>query len=239
MPFRLPTRLSKEHATKLINEVENFLFDCDGVIWNWPHSIEGSIEFINKLKELNKKCFFVTNNSTKTRDTYVHMLNKVGVNNVTENDVVCTSWVLARYLKQINFQDKCYVVGSPALAEELDRVNVQHYGVGPTQHDIPDPASFDYINNIKLDPSVKCVVAGFDHYFNYPKIVKATSYAFNNPDVLFIATNDDAQFPFNNKLNSKTIIPGTGKIDHFWRLKSSQSYKFLKYNYDRFNCEFP
>jgi hypothetical protein len=25
----------------LINHIDNFLFDCDGVIWNWPTIIPG------------------------------------------------------------------------------------------------------------------------------------------------------------------------------------------------------
>ena len=208
MPFKSPVRLNKEYATNLFSQVENFLFDCDGVIWNWPHSISGSVEFINKLKANNKRCFFITNNSTKTRKTYVEMLKKVGVQSVSENDIVCTSWILARYLKGLNFQDKCYVVGSPAIGAELDQVNIKHYGVGSNLSEIPDPGSYNYEKEVKLDPTFKCVFAGFDYYFNYPKLVKATSYAYNKSDCLFIATNDDAQFP---SLGFNVVIPGTGK----------------------------
>lgn len=71
MPFKPPVRLNQHLARQLLADVDNFLFDCDGVIWNWPSIIPGSIELINKLKKLNKNCFFITNNSTKTRDTLV------------------------------------------------------------------------------------------------------------------------------------------------------------------------
>jgi HAD superfamily hydrolase (TIGR01450 family) len=211
MPFKLPIRLNKEHSVKLLADVENFLFDCDGVIWHWPQAIAGSVEFINKLKQLNKRCFFITNNSTKTRDTYVEMLNKIGINNVTESEIVCTSWILSRYLKGLNFTDKCYVVGSQAIGKELDMVNIKHTGIGPTEH-VSDPGTYDYSGKTTLDPEVKCVVAGFDSYFNYPKMVQAASYAFENHECLFVATNDDAQFPSSNKSNPhRVVIPGTGK----------------------------
>jgi HAD superfamily hydrolase (TIGR01450 family) len=211
MPFKLPIRLNKEHSIKLIAEVENFLFDCDGVIWHWPEAIAGSVEFINKLKQLNKRCFFITNNSTKTRETYVNMLQKLGINNVSESEIVCTSWILARYLKGRNFSAKCYVVGSPAIGSELDQVGIRHTGIGSTAQAIPDPGAYDYQAKTTLDGEVKCVVAGFDSYFNYPKMVQAASYAFDNPDCLFVATNDDAQFPSNNKDNPhRVVIPGTG-----------------------------
>lgn len=77
MPFKLPVRLNKEFAHRLIKDVDNFLFDCDGVIWNYGKAINGSIELINRLKSLNKRCFFVTNNSTKTRQNVIDLLNKV------------------------------------------------------------------------------------------------------------------------------------------------------------------
>jgi ribonucleotide monophosphatase NagD (HAD superfamily) len=59
-----------------------------------------------------------------------------------------------------------------------------------------------------LDPEVQCVAVGFDHHFNYPKMVEATSYAYKNESCLFVATNDDAVFPSSG--SNKVVIPGTG-----------------------------
>ncbi|RNA37421.1 phosphoglycolate phosphatase-like isoform X1 [Brachionus plicatilis] len=208
MPFKQPNCLTQEYATRLIQNVDNFLFDCDGVIWNWPKPIEGAVAFINKLKELKKKCFFITNNSTKTREMVMDLLVKIGISNVVLDDIVCTSWILAQYLKSIDFKDKVYVIGSGAIATELEKESIKHIGIGPNHEQIPDPGKFDYASLIKLDPEVKCVVVAFDHYFNYPKMVIGTSYA-RRKDCLFIATNDDAQFPTGT---SHVIIPGTGSF---------------------------
>lgn len=79
MPFKLPVKLNKEIAHRLIKDVDNFLFDCDGVIWNYGKAIVGSVELINRLKQLNKRCFFVTNNSTKTRANLIDLLAKVNI----------------------------------------------------------------------------------------------------------------------------------------------------------------
>lgn len=205
MPYKLPVRLNAQYARNLLNSVDNFLFDCDGVIWNYPNPIKGSVEFINKLKSLGKKCFFITNNSTKTRDTFINMIKTIGIKDVTEDDIVCTAWVLGGYLKSIGFKDKCYVIASPAVGKELDAVNVRHIGIGPTI--VNDPGSFNYLKDLSIDPEVKCVVVGFDHYFSYPKMVLGTTYAVKNPGCLFVATNDDAVFP---DPNSKIVVPGTG-----------------------------
>lgn len=226
MPYNLATRLNKLNAKQLLNHVDNFLFDCDGVIWNWPNKIAGSVEAINKLKSMGKRCFFVTNNSTKTRKMLIDMINQVGIQNATEDDIVCTAWVLAGYLKSIDYKDKVYAIGSAAIATELDNLNIKYTGIGCNRHIYPDPAKHNY-KTIELDPEVKCkfiltikkqnllliffnigVTVGFDYYFNYPKMVEATTYACKVPNCLFIATNDDQVLPTGPE--SPVVIPGTG-----------------------------
>lgn len=204
---KTPLRLTKQLASVLLRDIDNFLFDCDGVIWNWPKPIHGSIECINKLKSLGKKCFFITNNSTKTRNMIVEQMNSIGIENVHEDDIVCTAWVLAGYLKSINFKDKCYVIGNSSIAFELDAAGIQHCGIGSTTDTYPDPSKYDFKKNFTLDPKIKCVVVGFDYHFNYPKMLIATTYAYQ-PNCMFIATNDDAVFPSGS--DSKVVIPGTG-----------------------------
>jgi len=208
MPFKPSTKLTKELAHQLYKDVDNFLFDCDGVIWHWPNPIPGSVEFINTLKKMGKKVFFITNNSTKTRQMCLDKFAHLGVSNVVEEDIVCTSWLLASWLKAKNFTDKVFVIGNPSIEKELDLQGIRHVGIGPTHFKIPDPANYDYVNQLKLDDEVKAVAVGFDHHFNYPKMIEATSYAYNDPDCLFVATNDDAMFPSNG--SSKICVPGTG-----------------------------
>lgn len=146
---------------------------------------------------------------------------------VQESEIVCTSWVLAQYLKSIGFKDKCYVVGSEGIRRELDAVNISHIGIGDNRPEIADPGKFDYNHSIQLDPSVKCVVVGFDYYFNYPKLVTATSYAHNKPECLFIATNDDAQFPSSG--DSEIVIPGTGKCFNLENKTPKDFFDRLRY----------
>ncbi len=211
MPFNVPKLLTKQNYQKLISQVDNFLFDCDGVIWDFPHALPGSVECVNTLKSLGKKCFFVTNNSTKTRKKVLETCKTVGIKNVVEDDIVVTSWVLGKYLKSINFKDKVYVIGNPAMGEELDAFGIRHIGIGPNSDEFPNPSTFNYRRDLKLDPEVKCVAVGFDHYFNFPKIVCATTYVEKDPqNCLFICTNDDAALPVNE--NSKAVMPGTGTM---------------------------
>jgi phosphoglycolate/pyridoxal phosphate phosphatase family enzyme len=204
---RFPSRLTGSYASTLLNNVDNFLFDCDGVIWNWPQPIQGSVDCINKLKEIGKKCFFITNNSTKTRQTLVEQFKSVGIKNVDENDIICTSWLLAGYLKSISFEDKVYVIGSQSIGHELDSAGIEHDGIGTMSIDVPDLSKFDCKDEIQLDSRVKCVAVGFDYHFSYAKMVLATTYA-SQEDCLFIGTNKDAIHP--SGPHSNLVIPAEG-----------------------------
>ena len=51
-----------------------------GVLWNGGDVIKDSNAVVNKLQELGKKVFLVTNNSTKSRDEYVAKCAKLGFN---------------------------------------------------------------------------------------------------------------------------------------------------------------
>lgn len=133
----------------------------------------------------------------------------MGISDVKEEDIACTAWILASYLKSRDFKDKVYVIGSPAIGAELDAQGIEHTGIGPTDHIIPDPGDFNYKKELDLDKDVSAVVVGFDHYFNYPKLVTGTTYV-EQHGCEFICTNDDASLPVAS--DSKAVIPGTGTM---------------------------
>jgi Haloacid dehalogenase-like hydrolase len=121
--------LSKDQLKAWIASFDTVLTDCDGVLWLYNDHIAGSREVMNRFKEIGKQTFFVTNNSTKTREEFATKANTMGFN-VTKDDVVSTAFVVAQYLKQRNFTGKVYVIGSAGVAQELDAVGFRHTGTG-------------------------------------------------------------------------------------------------------------
>ncbi|KAK7099389.1 hypothetical protein V1264_003533 [Littorina saxatilis] len=196
-------RLNESSAKKLLAGADSFLFDCDGVLWDGRGVIPGSLETIKKLKALGKKVFYVTNNSSKTRDGYLQKAKQFGFP-ATVDEIVCTAYIAALYLKNKQFKGKVFVVGNTAMGQELDAVGIAHTGIGPapTVGGIPDWV------DLKWDSDIKCVLVGFDADISYMKILRAASYL-QRPECLFVGTNEDTHLPVNN---SATRIPGTGTM---------------------------
>ena len=53
------------------------------------------------------------------------------------------------------------------------------------------------------------MLVGYDIYLNVTKITKAASYL-KNPDVLFLATNEDSHLPV---AGSNMVVPGMNTIN--------------------------
>ena len=191
---------------EIMSSVDTFLFDCDGVIWHGDEAIQGAVKVISRLREQNKKVFFVSNNSTKTRDEYFSKFAKLGFDaKVTE--VFGTAYTSALYLKdKVSADGKVYVVGSPAMEEELRKVGISCFGSGQdnqvTRQSIPE------ILEIPLDSKVEAVLVGMDGHISFTKLVKAASYL-KNPNCKFVATNEDAHMPLPG---ADHMVIGTGVI---------------------------
>ncbi|RUS81930.1 hypothetical protein EGW08_010316, partial [Elysia chlorotica] len=196
--------MTRENAEGILQNVDNFLFDCDGVLWDGNGPINGSLETVLRLKELGKRVFYVTNNSSQTREHYVKKCANYGYD-AKKDEILCTAWIAAEYLRAANFKDKVYVMGKKeSIGEELDAVGIKYTGPGPDP--IVGTGYADWLQEIKLDPEVKCVVVGFDPHISYMKMIRAASYL-KNPDCLFLATNKDGSLPVKD---SVIRIPGTG-----------------------------
>ncbi|KAK3793802.1 hypothetical protein RRG08_061935 [Elysia crispata] len=201
---RMAQQITRENAEEILQNVDNFLFDCDGVLWDGNGPIKGSLETVLRLKELGKRVFYVTNNSSQTREHYVKKCSNYGYN-AKKDEILCTAWIAAEYLRSANFKDKVYVMGKKeSIGEELDAVGIKYTGPGPDP--IVGTSYADWLENVKLDPEVKCVLVGFDPDISYMKLIRAASYL-KKPDCIYLATNEDSSFP---STNPNISIPGTG-----------------------------
>ncbi|XP_057818271.2 phosphoglycolate phosphatase 1A, chloroplastic isoform X4 [Cryptomeria japonica] len=165
--FRVPVL---SNAEDLINSVDTFIFDCDGVIWKGETLIDGVPETLDMLRSRGKSLVFMTNNSTKSRKQYRKKFEALGLT-VQEEEIFPSSFAAAAYLKSIDFpqEKKVYVIGGEGILQELELCGIKGIG-GP----------------------VGAVVVGFDQFINFYKIQYGTLCIRENPGCLFIATNCDA-----------------------------------------------
>lgn len=194
-------KLNPERAKVLLADVDTLLFDCDGVLWRGETAVPGAPETLRALRARGKRLGFITNNSSKTRTAYAEKLRRLGFGGPAGPDagleVFGTAYCSALYLRQrlAGVPDpKAYVLGSPALAAELEAVGVSSVGVGPEALQGENPS--DWLA-VPLDPDVRAVVVGFDPHFSYMKLTKAVRYL-QQPDCLLVGTNMDNRLPLEN-----------------------------------------
>ncbi|KAH9734116.1 phosphoglycolate phosphatase 1A [Citrus sinensis] len=146
-----------KNADELIDSVETFIFDCDGVIWKGDKLIDGVPETLDMLRSKGKRLVFVTNNSTKSRKQYGKKFETLGLtvtevkdsflsivclkfhripspnsSEFSQEEIFASSFAAAAYLKSIDFpkDKKVYVVGEDGILKELELAGFQYLG-GP------------------------------------------------------------------------------------------------------------
>ncbi|KAL2341425.1 hypothetical protein Fmac_009365 [Flemingia macrophylla] len=185
-----PQPLSPNNVRDLLDSVEAFLFDCDGVIWKGNELIDGVSQTLDMLRWKGKKVVFVTNNSLKSRAQYAQKFRSLGIS-VSPDEIFSSSFAAAMYLKVNHFpsQSKVYVIGGEGILEELQLAGFTAFG-GPGDAN----KTVDLKQNcfVEHDKSVGAVVVGIDPNINYYKLQYGTLCIRENPGCLFIATNRDA-----------------------------------------------
>ena len=125
-----PVLTQPEEFKALLDSVDTFLLDCDGVIYHGANVVPGVKDTLQMLRKAGKKIIFVTNNAAKSRPQYLKTFEKLGIEAYTE-EIFGSGYAAAVYLSSIlKFpKDKrVYVIGEAGLEEELDSVGIGHAG---------------------------------------------------------------------------------------------------------------
>ncbi|XP_061755667.1 pyridoxal phosphate phosphatase [Nerophis ophidion] len=184
----------------LLEAKEFFLFDCDGVIWHGEKAIPGATTVVQSLMRRGKHVVFVTNNSTRPRDKYVHKFYRLGFTDVTLEQIFSSSYCSALYLRDVvRLRGRVFVIGCDGLRAELQEAGV------PCVEEADEPDATIY--NCTLAPDVKAVLVGHDDQLTFLKLAKASCYL-KDPECLFLATDNDPWHP----LSSGRILPGSGSL---------------------------
>jgi 4-nitrophenyl phosphatase len=158
------------------------VLDMDGVLWRANQVLPGVAEFFVFVQQQRIGFALATNNSTKTVESYVERLNRVGVPAQPEQ-VITSAVATADYVSQhYAVETPLYIIGETGLHETLAARGYRE-----------DPAH------------AEVVIVGLDMQLTYEKLKIATLRIRAGAD--FIGTNGDRTFPV-----PEGLVPGNGSL---------------------------
>jgi phosphoglycolate/pyridoxal phosphate phosphatase family enzyme len=168
------------------------ILDLDGVIYRGHTPLPGAQQTTEWLRRHGYLTYYFTNNSTRTRESYIELLAGFGIP-ADREQIVTSASLTVRYFHDLGLLSEpkrrptVLVVGEGGLASELRQAGlrvVRRPGARP----------IDY------------VVVGMDRRFTYRKLYEAQQVV--RAGARLIATNRDATYPVENG----NVIPGGGSI---------------------------
>jgi HAD superfamily hydrolase (TIGR01450 family) len=147
-----------------------WLLDLDGTVYLGERLIPGADTAIAGLRAAGRRVAFLSNKPLQTRAEYAAKLTRLGVP-ASPNDVINSSLVLARYLRDRDPGAPVFVIGEPPMREEMRAHGFE----------------------VRSDERVRWVVIAFDRTFDYAKLNVALQAV--KQGARLIATNPDRTCP--------------------------------------------
>ncbi|HVP21938.1 MAG TPA: HAD-IIA family hydrolase [Anaerolineaceae bacterium] len=166
----------------LVPRIRGLILDMDGVLWKNDLALIDVPTVFARIRKLDIRFIFATNNATLNVDQYQHKLARFGLS--IEPWQIVNSGMAVAYLLSQRFPG-----GGPVyiLGEDGVRTTLLEKGFHHTEKD------------------VLAVVASFDRELTYAKLSRATLLI--RSGVPFYATNPDRTFP-----TPEGLVPGSGAI---------------------------
>jgi phosphoglycolate/pyridoxal phosphate phosphatase family enzyme len=169
-----------------VNHIKAVVLDLDGVVYRGHTAIPGASASVAWLSEAGYQVYYFTNNSTKTRESYVELLAGYGLRTDPDHVVTSASLTAGYFAGNGLLPATALVVGESGLCEELRRAGVR-------------------VVRRRGQRPIDYVVVGMDRKFTYGKLHEAQQAI--RAGATFVATNRDATYPVEGN-----VIPGGGSI---------------------------
>ena len=147
-----------------------WLLDLDGTVYRGERLIPGADRTIAALRAAGRRVAFLSNKPLQTRADYAAKLTRLGVP-AEPDDVINSSLVLARHLRERDPGAPVFVIGEPPMIEEMRAHGFE----------------------VRGDERVRWVVIAFDRTFDYAKLNVALQAV--KGGARRIATNPDRTCP--------------------------------------------
>lgn len=152
-----------------LKDVKCFLLDMDGTFYLGGKLIEGSLDFIDRVRATGRDFLFLTNNSSHNASFYVQKLAKMGLG-IDRKRVLTSGEATCDKLNALYPGKRVFLLGNEFLAEELGEAGI----AVDAEH--PD-----------------MVVIGFDTTLDYDKLWRACDLV--RAGLPYVATHPDFNCP--------------------------------------------
>ncbi|HVL48227.1 MAG TPA: HAD-IIA family hydrolase, partial [Candidatus Thermoplasmatota archaeon] len=151
-----------------IRSKDVIFFDGDGTLYVDGQLLPGAKEIVAWLRANERKVYFLTNNSSKSKADYVRRLAEIGIP-FSANEVVTSTDMAIEYLRNRRTKG-VFAVGTPGFVEDLERAGIS------TTSETPDT-----------------VIVAFDTTLTYEKLKRACLLIEGGAH--FVATHGDRVCP--------------------------------------------
>jgi len=153
-----------------LEDIKLFLLDMDGTFYLGDTLLPGALAFWELCRSRGIRCAFLTNNSSRGRETYLRRLQGLGVPHLREEQIFTSADATLLYLQEHRLGPEILLIGTPSLEQQFT------------------DAGF-----ILGSDAPKAVVLGFDTTLTYEKLT-ALCHAVS-AGLPYIATHPDLVCP--------------------------------------------
>jgi phosphoglycolate/pyridoxal phosphate phosphatase family enzyme len=164
------------------------VFDMDGVIWSMDDPIPHATGAVERCEAVGCAVYFLTNNSSKSRQAYADKLGAFGIPARLDRIVTSAQATAWRLSAEGCAGRSAVIIGEAGLRSELEAVGIR---------------VVEYAEGDRVD----YVVVGWDRGLTYDKLAQAHG-AIVRGGATFIATNRDVTYPF----SEGRTMPGGGSL---------------------------
>jgi len=180
--------MEKLQNLDLLKKCGAIVCDLDGTLYLENEPISGSHKFLQTILDSGRELFYFTNNTSRSRTSYVSKLQGLQFP-VTDENIITSADCADSYLRRKNLYPRIYLVGNQDLRTDFEARGYEC---------ITDEQAYTRL------PSA--VVLGFDTELTYRKI--HTCYDLVLQNVPFIATHADKLCP----VSKNTFKPDVGSF---------------------------
>ena len=153
---------------------DGYVFDLDGTIYLGDELLPGARRLVLKLREMDKRVVFLSNNPTKDPEMYVEKLTNLGLP-TDASEVVNTVVTMTQWLLQNHPDATVFPIGEEPLKNALREAGIK----------------------MSEDPElIDIVIASYDRGFDYRKLQIAFDAIWFHKHAMLVTTNPDRYCPF-------------------------------------------